>query len=94
MTMATMPGKNGARPTLGERFTFHDLRAKSASDDELAVATERLARDDPRTTQKVYRRKPRRARPVAKILDIGSDIGQCDALRLMQLRFDGGQGRN
>jgi hypothetical protein len=61
---------------LAERFTFHDLRAKSASDDELEVATERLAHDDPPTSQKLYRRKPRRARPGAKILDASGDIGQ------------------
>jgi integrase len=76
MTKATTPGENGEPPALAERFTFHDLRAKSASDDELEVATERLAHNDPRTTQKVYRRKPRRARAGAKILDTGSDIGQ------------------
>jgi integrase len=76
MTNAMTPGDKGEPPALTERFTFHDLRAKSASDDELDVATERLAHDDPRTTQKVYRRKPRRARPGAKILDTGSDIGQ------------------
>lgn len=69
MTKATTPGEKGEPPVLAERFTFHDLRAKSASDDELEAATERLAHDDPRTTQKVYRRKPRRARPGAKILD-------------------------
>ncbi len=76
MTKATAPGGKGEPPVLAERFTFHDLRAKSASDDELEVATERLAHDDPRTTQKVYRRKPRRARPGAKILDASGDIGQ------------------
>jgi integrase len=76
MTKATTPGDKGEPAALTERFTFHDLRAKSASDDELDAATERLAHDDPRTTQKVYRRKPRRARPGAKILDASGDIGQ------------------
>jgi hypothetical protein len=71
------PGEKGDPPALAERFTFHDLRAKSASDDELEVATERLADGDPRTTQQVYRRKPRRARPGAKILDASGDIGPC-----------------
>jgi len=75
MTRATMPSDNG-EPALTERFTFHDLRAKSASDDELGAATERLAHDDPSTTQKVYRRKPRRARPGAKILDASGNNGQ------------------
>ena len=38
-----------------ESFTFHDLRAKSASDEaDPSTATERLAHDDPRTTRKVY----------------------------------------
>ena len=55
---------------ISEPFTFHDLRAKSASDEsDPSAATERLAHDDPRTTRKVYLRKPRRARPGAKILD-------------------------
>jgi len=73
---ATTAGQDGAPPALAEPFTFHDLRAKSASDDNLEGATERLAHEDPRTTQKVYRRKPRRARPGAKILDASGDIGQ------------------
>ena len=76
MTNATAPGESNEPPALAQGFTFHDLRAKSASDDELCVATERLAHDDPRMTQKVYRRKPRRARAGIKILDTGSDIGQ------------------
>jgi integrase len=49
-------------PVLMEPFTIHDLRAKSASDDEFQDAHKRLAHDDPRTTQAIYRRKPRRAR--------------------------------
>jgi hypothetical protein len=58
-------------------FTFHDLRAKSASDaEDPQEATERLAHDDPRTTRKVYLRKPRRARPGAKILDTSANIRQ------------------
>ena len=76
MTKATTPGDKGELPALAKRFTFHDVRANSASDDELEVATERLAHDDPRTTQKVYRRKLPRARPGAKILDASKDIGQ------------------
>ena len=76
MERATTAGQDGTPPALAERFTFHDLRAKSASDDNLEGATERLAHEDPRTTQKVYRRKPRRARPGAKILDTSGDIGQ------------------
>ena len=52
---------------ISEPFTFHDLRAKSASDEsDPSAATERLAHHDPRTTRKVYLRKSRRARPGAK----------------------------
>jgi len=59
-----------SKHAISEPFTFHDLRAKSASDElDPSAATERLAHDDPRTTRKVYLRKPRRARPGAKILD-------------------------
>lgn len=35
MTRATTADKEGTPPALAERFTFHDLRAKSASDDNL-----------------------------------------------------------
>src|ERR1035438_4898726 len=59
MERATTSGKDGGPPALAEWFTFHDLRAKSASDDDLEGATERLAHEDPRTTQQVYRRTPR-----------------------------------
>jgi len=76
MTKATKPGEDGTPTALAESFTFHDLRAKSASDDDFGVTTERLAHDDPRTTQRIYRRKPRRARAGIKILDTGRDIGQ------------------
>lgn len=58
-----------------ESFTFHDLRAKSASDDTLELAHERLAHDDPKTTQKVYRRKPRKVKAAAQILEVSKDIG-------------------
>lgn len=50
-----------------EPFTFHDLRAKSASDDDFDEAHERLAHQDRRTTQAIYRRKPRRARAGRKV---------------------------
>lgn len=47
---------------LEERFTLHDLRAKSASDaEDDAEATARLGHNDPRLTKKIYRRLPRRA---------------------------------
>lgn len=42
-----------------ERFTFHDLRAKSGSDeDQLATASERLGHESQAITRRVYRRKP------------------------------------
>lgn len=54
---------------LAERFTFHDLRAKSASDAESdAEATARLGHNDPNITRRVYRRLPRRAAAL-KIVD-------------------------
>ncbi len=62
---------NGAvdiAPVIKESFTFHDLRAKSGSDaEDVQEANDRLAHDDLRTTQVVYRRKPRRARPGRKV---------------------------
>ncbi len=43
------------------RFTFHDIRGKAASDaDDPATL---LAHDDPKTTERVYRRKRRRVTP-------------------------------
>jgi len=49
------------------RFTFHDLRAKSASDDyDPREASRRLAHADPVTTERHYRRLPARVRPLKK----------------------------
>lgn len=57
--------KNG----LTERYTFNDLRAKSASDaDSDEEATARLGHNDPKLTKRVYRRLPRRAQAL-RILD-------------------------
>lgn len=67
MVKATKKDEYGVA-ALAEPFTFHDLRAKSASDeDEIGDAHERLAHDDMRTTQTIYRRKPRRARAGRKV---------------------------
>lgn len=52
-----------ARGKIQERFQFRDLRAKSASDDTLEAATQRLGHADPRITETVYRRKPASVRP-------------------------------
>lgn len=57
-------GPNG-KPLLGESFTFHDIRAKNASDDEDgAIASDRLGHLDSKLTKRVYRRKPTRVRPL------------------------------
>jgi integrase len=47
-----------------ERFTEHDLRAKTASDTDLKHAASLLTHDDIKTTQKHYRRKAERVRPL------------------------------
>jgi integrase len=47
-----------------ERFTFHDLRAKSASDDELASASARLGHTSQAITKRVYVRKPTKVKPL------------------------------
>lgn len=65
----------GAGP--GAAFRFHDLRAKSASDDSLAAASARLGHADARITQRVYRRAPDRVKP----LDIGRGRTILDADR-------------
>jgi integrase len=65
MDKATKPGKNGEAPVLGERFTFHDLRAKCASDkDGLEEAAALLGHANSQTTKSVYRRKMPRATPL------------------------------
>jgi hypothetical protein len=63
--------KNGVvtlAPVLKESFTFNDLRAKNATDEEdFEEAYNRLAHSDRKTTQQVYVRKPRRARAGRKV---------------------------
>jgi len=63
--------KNGVvtlAPVLKEAFTFNDLRAKNATDEEdFEEAHDRLAHSDRKTTQQVYVRKPRRARAGRKV---------------------------
>lgn len=50
---------------LAQRFRFHDLRAKSASDAESdQEAADRLNHADPALTRRVYRRLPRVAKPL------------------------------
>ena len=48
-----------------ERFTEHDIRAKSGSDaDDLERARELLAHLSAATTQRIYRRRPKRIKPL------------------------------
>ena len=49
---------------LRERFQFRDLRAKSASDDTAEAASKRLGHADPKITERIYRRKAERAKPL------------------------------
>jgi integrase len=59
------PLGQGPLPRLSERFTEHDLRAKCASDaGSLEHARALLAHADARTTERVYRRKPERVKPL------------------------------
>lgn len=54
-----------AETRVKERFTEHDLRAKCASDAEsLAHAQQLLAHADSATTQRIYRRRPERVKPL------------------------------
>ncbi len=54
-----------AETKIVERFTEHDLRAKCASDAAtLEHARALLAHADSRTTERVYRRKPERVKPL------------------------------
>jgi integrase len=54
--------RRAVKDGLKERFHFHDLRAKSASDAESdQEAADRLGHGDVKLTRRVYRRLPRRA---------------------------------
>jgi integrase len=50
--------------SLQERFQERDLRAKTASDMPLELASALLGHADPRITEKVYRRKPDVVKPL------------------------------
>jgi integrase len=52
------------RSGLTERFQFRDLRAKSASYDTVEDESKRLGHADPKITERVYRRKAERAKPL------------------------------
>ncbi len=65
MDKATKPGKDKAAPVLGERFTFHDLRARSAPTTVgLEDAATLLGHASSQTTKSIYRRKMPRATPL------------------------------
>jgi integrase len=50
-----------------ERFHFHDLRGKSASDSESVIeASERLGHSSVDLTRRVYRRKPAKVQPLRR----------------------------
>jgi integrase len=54
-----------AETKVKDRFTEHDLRAKCGSDaTTLAHAQQLLAHTDSATTQRIYRRKPERVKPL------------------------------
>lgn len=61
---STVWDRTMARAGLAEPFRFHDLRAKSASDDSLQAAVERLGHSSAAVTTRHYRRAPARARPL------------------------------
>jgi hypothetical protein len=53
------------RGLIDERFDYNDIRAKSATDDvDELVASTRLGYTTTATTQRVYIRRPRRAKPL------------------------------
>jgi integrase len=55
-------GSIAQAPVIAERFTFHDIRAKSLSDAKsLEEAQARGGHADSKITQRVYRRLPKRA---------------------------------
>jgi integrase len=60
-----LPARVLKETAVTERFTEHDLRAKVGSDAEsLERARQLLAHADSKITQRVYRRKPERIKPV------------------------------
>lgn len=61
-TMWDYTMKRALKAGLTQRF--HDLTAKSASDDDLSAATQRLGHTSTGTTERYYRRKPRVVKPL------------------------------
>jgi integrase len=59
---------NEIEPLLAERFHFHDIRAKSATDDaDEARASRRLGHATIATTQRIYIRGARKVTPLRKV---------------------------
>ena len=54
---------------LSERFTDHDIRAKTGSDTDIDHAASLLAHLDAKTTQRHYRRKAEKVVPLKNILE-------------------------
>lgn len=70
-----------AESVIKDRFSFNDLRAKAASDAEPANAPDLLGHDDPRTTNRIYRRAPRRVTPIltiASLFDTTQKVGRAN----------------
>lgn len=53
-----------ASEAIAEPYRFHDLRAKSASDDDLPSASARLGHSSQAVTDRHYRRAPAKVRPL------------------------------
>jgi hypothetical protein len=76
---------------LTEPFQFRDLRGKSASDDVLEVASQRLGHSDAAVTNRVYRCLPVKVRPLRS----GRSICHCrlylseTGLQLVEFGGDG-----
>ena len=51
---------------LPARFTFHDLKAKGISDTGEIERRARAGHTNPKITERVYNRKPGRAKPAGK----------------------------
>jgi integrase len=63
MPVPGIPGVNKA--AIAQRFTFNDIRAKSATDTETEVeASARLGHTTLATTRRIYIRKPNKVRPL------------------------------
>ena len=53
-----------AQGVLKDRFTDHDLRAKSGSETDIEHAERLLAHNDRKTTHRQYRRKSEKVKPL------------------------------